>query len=79
MAVTSDVRDILDVFLISNLANISQNNLNLNFPPELQNFIDTQVINNLGTGSYRANFPADLRQIFSNFILDNFNTLNNTP
>ena len=77
MAVKSDVRDILDVFVIANLAQLAQNNVNLNFPPELQDFVDTQVINNLGTPSYNASFQSDLRQILSNFILTNFNTLNN--
>lgn len=77
MAVRSDVRDILDVFVIANLAQLAQNNVNLNFPPELQDFVDTQLINNLGSPSYNASFPSDLRQILSNFILTNFNTLNN--
>lgn len=75
MAVRSDARDILDVFLIANIANITQNNLNLNFPPELQTFVNTQVINNIGTSSYNASFPADLRQLLSTFILDNINAL----
>ncbi len=75
MAVRPDVRDILDVFVIANLSNIAQNNPVLNFPPELQDFVNTQVINNVGTASYTASFPSDLRQLLSDFILSNINTL----
>ncbi|MEG6584481.1 hypothetical protein [Dendrosporobacter sp. 1207_IL3150] len=77
MAIQPDSRDILEVFLIANLANIAQNNPILNFPPELQDFVNTQVLNNIGDASYNVSFASDLRQILSTFILDNINTLEN--
>lgn len=75
MAIRIDVRDILEVFLIANIGPITQNSLNINFPPELQTFVDTQVINNIGSPSYDASFSSDLRDVLSTFILDNLNTL----
>lgn len=77
MAIRIDVRDILEVFLIANIGAITQNNVNINFPPELQDFVNTQVINNIGTPSYDASFTSDLRDVLSTYILDNLNALEN--
>lgn len=65
MAIKRDVRTILDVFLISNLATIANFGTNLNTPRGLQKFIDTETVNNVK----KINFPSDLANLLENYIL----------
>lgn len=67
MAIASDERDILDVFLISNLANIAQNSPFVSAPLGFQEFIDTITIDNVRS----LNFPSDVRDLLVNYILVN--------
>lgn len=65
MAITSDQHDILEVFLIINLANIANNNPFVSAPLGIQNFIDTVTIDNVST----MTFPSDIRDLLVNYIL----------
>lgn len=65
MAIASDERDILDVFLIQNLANIAQNSPFVAAPLGIQEFIDTITIDNV----VGLNFPSDVRDLLVNYIL----------
>lgn len=65
MAMGSDERDILEVFLILNLSNIAQNSPYVFAPLGLQSFIDTVTIDNVRN----LNFPSDLRDLLVNYIL----------
>jgi len=69
MPLAPDARDIVDVFVITNLDNLVTNNPNVNVPAGLQNFINASVVNNLDT----LQFPSDIRQLLATFILDNLN------
>lgn len=65
MAIASDERDILDVFLIQNLANIAQNSPFVTAPLGIQEFLDTITIDNV----VGLNFPSDVRDLLVNYIL----------
>lgn len=67
MAVPSDVRDILDVFVILNLSSIANNQQIVNVPLGLDNFINSEVVNNVN----RINISSDLRQLLENYVLVN--------
>ncbi|WP_110954550.1 hypothetical protein [Anaerosinus massiliensis] len=67
LAVPSDVRDILDVFVILNLASIANNQQIVNVPLGLDDFINSEVVNNVN----RINISSDLRQLLENYVLVN--------
>lgn len=67
VAVAKDVRDILDVFVIQNLAAIANNEQFVNVPLGFQDFINTEVVNNVNN----INLPSDLRNLLENYILVN--------
>jgi hypothetical protein len=72
LAVKKDVLDILDVFVIVNLSNISNNEQNVIVPLGFEDFINTQVINNVKS----IQIPSDLRNLLVNYIL--VNKINNS-
>lgn len=74
MALRSDVQDIVDVLLISNINNLVGPNPVLVVPAGFGDFIDTQVVNNVGN----LGLPSDVSQIVENFVLNNPNVLNTT-
>lgn len=65
MAIKSDEHDILEVFVITNLANIAENSPFVAAPLGLQNFIDTVTVDNVSN----LNFPSDIRDLLVNYIL----------
>lgn len=67
MAVSKSVLDILDVFVIVNLPNIANNEQFVNVPLGLENFINTETINNVKS----IQIPSDLRNLLENYILVN--------
>ncbi|MBP2631340.1 MAG: hypothetical protein H6Q70_1968 [Firmicutes bacterium] len=72
LAVKKDVLDILDVFVIVNLSNIANNEQNVNVPLGFEDFINTQVVNNVNS----IQIPSDLRNLLVNYIL--VNKINNS-
>lgn len=67
LAVSKDVHDILDVFIIENLARIANNQEFVIVPRGLENFINTEVVNNINN----INISSDLRNLLENYILIN--------
>ena len=67
LAVSKDVLDILDVFVILNLSTIANNEQVVNVPLGLENFINTETINNVKS----IQLPSDLRNLLVNYILIN--------
>jgi hypothetical protein len=74
LAVSKDVYDILDVFIIENLARIANNQEFVSVPRGLESFINTEVVNNLNN----INISADLRNLLENYILINKISNNST-
>lgn len=67
LAVSKSVLDILDVFVIVNLPNIANNEQFVNVPLGLENFINTETVNNVKS----IQLPSDLRNLLVNYILVN--------
>lgn len=65
MAVGADEHDILEVFVIQNLANISQNSPFVAAPLGLQVLIDTITIDNVAG----LRFSSDIQELLTNYIL----------
>lgn len=65
MAIATDERDILDVYLILNLSSIANNTLFVSVPPGFQEFIDTVTVDNVRMLA----FPSDVRDLLVNYIL----------
>ena len=61
----SDTRDILDVFIIANLATVANNSGNVIVPLGFQDFIDVETVNHIRD----LNFPTDIRELLVNYIL----------
>jgi len=73
LAISKDVHDILDVFIIENLARIANNQEFVSVPRGLENFINTEVTNNINN----INISSDLRNLLENYIL--VNKISNPP
>ena len=74
LAISKDVHDILDVFIIENLARIANNQEFVSVPRGLENFINTEVTNNINN----INISSDLRNLLENYILVNKISNNST-
>jgi hypothetical protein len=74
LAVSKDVHDILDVFIIENLARIANNQEFVSVPRGLESFINTEVVNNINN----INISSDLRNLLENYILINKISNNST-
>jgi len=74
LTVSKDVHDILDVFIIENLAGIANNQEFVSVPRGLENFINTEVVNNINN----INISSDLRNLLENYILVNKISNNST-
>lgn len=67
MALGRDEHDIMDIFLIQNLANIANNSQFISAPSGFMQFIDVTTYNNVR----QLGFPSDLNQLLVNYILIN--------
>jgi len=74
LAISKDVHDILDIFIIENLARIANNQEFVSVPRGLESFINTEVVNNINN----INISSDLRNLLENYILINKISNNST-